>query len=220
MDIEGLGEALLELLVNHQLITTPADIYQLKAEQLAQLEGLGEKSAGNLIAAIEKSKSNPLYRLIFGLGIRQIGQKAAKQLAEEFGTMENLMNATLEQLDQLDGFGGVMAKSVIDFFALEKSRELIRHLETSGVNMADEPSAEKKDSRFAGMTFVLTGTLPTYKRNEAAEIIEGFGGKTSSSVSKKTTYLLAGEDAGSKLTKAQSLGIKIIDEEAFREMIL
>ena len=217
MDIEGLGEAVVEVLVNEKLIKNVADIYYLKAVDVLSLERFAEKSANNLIEAIEKSKENDLAKLLFAFGIRHIGQKAAKLLAVNFGTMEKIMSASKEEILLIDGFGEIMAESVVEFFSLEPTKKMIEELENAGVNMTS--LAEVKDNRFQEMTFVLTGTLPTMSRNEASEIIEGFSGKTSSSVSKKTTYVLAGEDAGSKLTKAQSLGITIINEDEFKEMI-
>lgn len=217
MDIEGMGDAVLEKLVSNGLLTKASDIYTLKKEDFMTLEGFKDKSSQNLVEAVEASKKNDLAKLIFALGIRHVGQKAGKLLAEHFGTMQALAAASVEELTAIDGFGGIMAQSVADFFALEQSKKEIEALAALGVNMAS--LKEKADSRFEGMTFVLTGTLPTYSRNEASEIIEKFGGKTSSSVSKKTSCVLAGEDAGSKLVKAQSLGIKIISEEEFNEMI-
>ncbi len=219
MDIDGLGPAVLELLVNNDLICQVNDLYTLEKAQLSELEGLGDKSADNLLAAIAASKENDLYRVIFGLGIRHIGQKAAKLLANHFGTMDAMMNATAEDIAAIDGFGEIMAQSVVAFFALAPSRELVGRLAACGVNMSVQRD-ESADARFAGMTFVLTGTLPSLKRDEAAAIIEKFGGKTSSSVSKKTSVVLAGEEAGSKLTKAQQLGIRIINEDEFREMLI
>lgn len=218
MDIEGLGPAVLEQLVDAGLITAAYDLYRLDLDAVAALEGLGEKSAENLRLAIEKSKENDLYRVIYALGIRHVGEKAAKLLANQFGSMDALMKATEEQLCAIDGFGEIMAKSVASYFTLPGSLYFIEQLCAAGVNMEAEQTAAE-DQRFAGMTFVLTGTLPTLKRDEAAALIEARGGKTSSSVSKKTTVVLAGEEAGSKLTKAQSLGIRIIDEAAFREML-
>ena len=181
------------------------------------LEGFKDKSSQNLVDAIENSKKNDLAKFIFALGIRHVGQKAGKILAEHFGTMENLVNADLTALKSIEGFGDIMAQSVLDFFALEQSANEIEAFASYGVNM--NSLKEKIDNRFEGKTFVLTGTLPTYSRNEASEIIEKFGGKTASSVSKKTSYVLAGEDAGSKLVKAQTLGVTIISEEEFNEMI-
>ena len=217
MDIEGMGDAVLEKLVTNGFLSKPSEIYTLKKEDFMTIEGFKDKSSQNLVDAIEKSKKNDLSKLVFALGIRHVGQKAGKILAEHFGTMENIMNADLEQLTAIDGFGGIMAQSVADFFALEQSKHEIEALAAYGVNM--KSLTEKIDNRFEGKVFVLTGTLPTYSRNEASEIIEKFGGKTASSVSKKTSYVLAGEEAGSKLVKAQSLGVTIINEEEFNEMI-
>ncbi len=217
MDIEGMGDAVLEKLVANGLLTKASEIYTLKKEDFMTLEGFKDKSSQNLVDAIEKSKSNDLAKLVFALGIRHVGQKAGKILSEHFETMENIMNASLEDIASIEGFGGIMAKSVADFFALEQSKREIEALAAYGVNMASQK--EKIDNRFEGKTFVLTGTLPTYSRIEASEIIEKFGGKTASSVSKKTSYVLAGEEAGSKLVKAQSLGITILSEEEFNEMI-
>ncbi len=217
MDIEGMGDAVLEKLVSSGLLSKASEIYTLKKEDFMTLEGFKDKSSQNLVDAIEKSKQNDLAKLVFALGIRHVGQKAGKILAEHFETMENLMNADLEKLTAIEGFGGIMAQSVVDFFALEQSKREIEALAALGVNMASQK--EKIDNRFEGKTFVLTGTLPTYSRNEASEIIEKFGGKTASSVSKKTSYVLAGEEAGSKLVKAQTLGVTIISEEDFNEMI-
>lgn len=217
MDIEGLGESNIELFVNSGLIKTPADIYSLTAEQIIPLDRMAEQSANNLVKAIAVSKENDLSKLIFALGIRHIGQKAAKLLSEHFGTMTAVMNASFDDIMTIDGFGEIMAKSVVDYFAMPESLELIDRLMGAGLNM--KSLKEIKDMRFAGKTFVLTGTLPTYKRSEAAAIIEGFGGKTASSVSKKTDFVLAGEDAGSKLQKANDLGITVINEEEFKNMI-
>ncbi len=217
MDIEGMGDAVLEKLVSCGLLTKASDIYTLKKENFMTLEGFKDKSSENLINAIENSKKNDLSKLVFALGIRHVGQKAGKLLADHFGTMQAIMQADVEALCGIDGFGGIMAQSVADFFALGQSRSEIEALAALGVNM--NSLREKIDNRFEGKTFVLTGTLPTYSRNEAGEIIEKFGGKTASSVSKKTDYVLAGESAGSKLTKAQSLGVTIITEEQFNEMI-
>ncbi len=217
MDIEGLGPAVVELLLEQDLVHHPYDLYTLKEEQIASLERMGEKSAENLIAAISCSKEQDLYRLIFGLGIRHIGAKAAKLVADKMRTMDAILNATVEDFTAIDGFGEIMAQSLFDFLSLPESRQLIECFKELGLNM--QSKTEITDTRFEGMTFVLTGTLPTYKRNEAAAIIEKFGGKTSSSVSKKTTYVLAGEEAGSKLDKANALGVKVIDEAEFLKMI-
>ncbi|NLA76233.1 MAG: NAD-dependent DNA ligase LigA, partial [Clostridiales bacterium] len=207
MDIEGLGDAVLEALTSNGLIKTAADLYTLSAPDVAALERMGEISALNLINAVESSRDNDLWRLIYALGIRHIGQKAAKLLAAKFGSAEKIMSASREELVSIDGFGGIMADAVISFFSLEQSVSLVNELAALGVNMKNK--SETTDSRFSGMTFVLTGALTDYTRDEASEIIEKLGGKTSSSVSKKTTFVLAGEDAGSKLRKAQELGIRI-----------
>lgn len=217
MDIEGLGPAVLEQLLNAELIKNIDDLYSLDYKRVAELERTGEKSVNNLKTAIEKSKQNDLARLIFAFGIRHIGSKAAALISENFGSMEAVLNATEADFEAIDGFGAVLAKSAYEFFALSETRAMIDRLRERGVNM--KSLKEVKDNRFAGMTFVLTGTLPTYSRSEASAIIEGFGGKTSSSVSKKTTYVLAGEDAGSKLDKANKLGVTVIDENEFNEMI-
>ena len=217
MDIEGLGEAVLEVLVEKDMLRNAADIYNLDYEKIAALDRMGEKSAENLRNAVEKSKENDLGKLVFALGIRHIGQKAAALLAEHFLTMDALETASREEILAIDGFGEVMADSVVQFFALAQSRELIDALTAAGVNMRSKK--EIVDNRFEGKTFVLTGTLPTMTRSEASKIIESFKGKTASSVSKKTDFVLAGEDAGSKLTKAQQLGVTIISETEFQEMI-
>ena len=219
MDIEGLGPAILETFVNNNLIEKTEDIYLLNYDKIASagLEGFKEKSINNIITSIEKSKQNDLGKLIFALGIRHVGAKAGSLLANHFKTVNAIMEASAEDILQIDGFGKIMAESVVDFFKNEKSRELIKSLAQSGVNM--ESQSVVKDARFEGKTFVLTGTLPTLKRAEASAMIESFGGKTSSSVSKKTSYVLAGEEAGSKLDKANALGIPVITEEEFMEMI-
>ena len=217
MDIEGLGPAVVSLLLEKELIHHPYDLYTLNVSDLTSLERMGDKSAQNLISAIENSKDNDLYRLIFGLGIRHIGAKAAKLVADKMQNMDAILNATAEDFMSIDGFGEIMAKSLAEFLALPESRELIGKFKDLGLNMQSKTLIT--DTRFEGMTFVLTGTLPTYKRSEAAAIIEGFGGKTASSVSKKTTYVLAGEETGSKLDKANALGVAVIDEAEFNEMI-
>jgi len=217
MDIEGLGPAVLEQLVDEGLVSRIDDLYTLDREAISVLEGKGERSAENLIEAIEASKQADLSRLLFALGIRHIGQKAAKLLAQRFGTMQAVMAASYEDVVAIDGFGAVMAENVVRFFSLEPTRRLIERLEELGINM--ESNTAQVDQRFAGMTFVLTGTLPTMTRDQASALIEQYGGKTSGSVSKKTSVVLAGEDAGSKLRKAQELGIRIIDQAEFEAMI-
>ena len=218
MDIDGLGPAVLEQLVGENLIKSPADLYRLEASQLISLERMAEKSANNLVAAVEKSKENELYRLVFALGIRNIGLKAAKLICENFATIDDIMNASAEDFEKIEGFGSVMAQSVQGYFALESTRELIDELKQLGLKM--KPSEQKpKGGLLEGKTFVLTGTLPNMKRSEAAKLIEAHGGKTSSSVSKKTSFVVAGEEAGSKLTKAQSLGITILSEQELLDML-
>ena len=213
-----MGTAVLETFVNEGMIKTAADIYTLDRDKIASIERMGEKSADNLIAAAEKSKKNDLARLIYALGIRHIGQKAGALLSDRFGTMDSLINATAEEIAEIEGFGLIMAKSVEEFFSHEESRKLIEDLKALGVNM--ESQKKIVDMRFEGKTFVLTGTLSTYTRSEATKIIESFGGKASGSVSKKTSYVLAGEDAGSKLKKANDLGVTVISEEEFAQMIM
>ncbi len=217
MDIESLGEAVVETLVDEGLISGVEDIYNLKAEDLMSLEHFARKSAENLVKAVADSKQNDLYKLIFGLGIRHIGRKSAKLLSEHFITMDALQAASVEEIAQIEGFGDIMAESVRQYFAMPQTLELIEKLKELGLNM--KSLKEIQNDKFAGKTFVLTGTLPTYTRNEAAAIIESLGGKVSSSVSKKTSYVLAGEDAGSKLKKANDLGVEVIDEEAFNRMV-
>lgn len=217
MDIEGLGPAMLEQLLDAELIHNIVDIYDLDYEKVASLERTGEKTVENLKNAIEKSKENDLSKLLFALGIRHIGAKAGKLLSEHFGDIDAILNASADDFEKIEGFGSILAQSAADFFSLNDTKEMIDRLKVLGVNT--KSLKEVKDNRFAGVTFVLTGTLPTYQRSEAAAIIESFGGKTSSSVSKKTSIVLAGEDAGSKLTKANQLGIKVINEQEFNELI-
>ncbi|HJJ11057.1 MAG TPA: NAD-dependent DNA ligase LigA [Clostridiaceae bacterium] len=218
MEIDGLGYSIIEQLLDRKLINNIADIYSLKLEDVASLKKNGKKFAQNLIDAIEKSKSNDLFKLITGLGIRHIGVKSAKNLARKFRTMNNLMNASIEELSVQNDVGEITAKSIYEFFREEQSIDLINKLKLAGVNM-ESLEEENTDNRFEGKTFVLTGALSKYSRDEASDIIEKLGGKTSGSVSKKTSYVLAGEDAGSKLTKAQNLGVTVITEEEFEEMI-
>lgn len=218
MDIDGLGPALLEQLLNAGLIKSFIDLYRLKAEPLAALDRMGKKSADNIIKAVEKSKSAEIYRLVYALGIRHIGEKAAKLLCEHFLSIDRLFEASVEEIAEIDGYGEIMAQSVYDYFRLEGTVHLISQLKELGVEMKPI-EAKAKEGMFLGKTFVLTGTLPTMSRKEASALIEQNGGKTSSSVSKKTDYVLAGEDAGSKLTKAQSLGITIISEDELLEML-
>ena len=217
MDIEGLGDALLNKLVEQNMIKTAADIYSLDFGKIAEMDKMGKKSAENLKKAIEKSKENDLSKLVFALGIRHVGAKAAKLLSYNFRDIDSIMNSSAEDISKIDGFGLVMAQSVVDFMSMPQSQKLIADLKAAGVNMKAEDT--HIDNRFLGKTFVLTGTLTKYTRSEASRIIENYGGKASSSVSKKTDYVLAGEAAGSKLAKATELGVKIINEDEFAEMI-
>lgn len=217
MDIEGLGDALLNKLVEQNMIKTAADIYSLNFDRIAEMDKMGKKSAENLKKAIEKSKENDLSKLVFALGIRHVGAKAAKLLSDNFRDIDSIMNSSAEDISKIDGFGLVMAQSVVDFMSMPQSQKLIADLKAAGVNMKAEDT--HIDNRFSGKTFVLTGTLTKYTRSEASRIIENYGGKASSSVSKKTDYVLAGEAAGSKLAKATELGVKIINEDEFAEMI-
>ena len=217
MDIEGLGPAVLEQLLGAGLIKNIGDIDELDYQKVRELERTGEKSVENLKGAIERSKGNDVARLIYAFGIRHIGSKAAALIAERFYDMESVLNAEKEDFEAIDGFGSVLALSAYEFFSLPETHTMIERLKNLGLNM--KSLKEVKDNRFAGLTFVLTGTLPTFSRSEASKLIESFGGKTSSSVSKKTSYVLAGDDAGSKLEKANRLGIEVIDEEKFKTMI-
>jgi len=216
MNIDGLGPAVVQLLVENKRIASSADLYYLDREALTELERMGEKSADNLLASIEKSKSNDLSRLLFGLGIRNVGQKAAVLICERFGSIDALMNAKTEEIAEIDGIGPVIAESLVRYFNQPQTAALIERFRAAGVNLTAE--VKEKGDTFAGLTFVLTGTLPTYTREQAKEIIEALGGKVSGSVSKKTSYVLAGEEAGSKLTKAQALGVPVIDEATFLNM--
>ena len=218
MEIDGLGFSIIEQLYDKKLISGIADIYDLKLEDVASLKKNGKKFAQNLIDAIEKSKQNDLSKLLTGLGIPHVGAKTAKNLSRNYRSIDNLMNASMESLSMQSDLGEIMANSIYEFFHEEQSIDLINKLKSAGVNM-QSLEEESDDKRFEGMTFVLTGALSKYSRNEASDIIEKFGGKTSGSVSKKTTYVLAGEDAGSKLTKAQSLGVTVITEDEFENMI-
>ena len=217
MDIEGLGISVCESLINSGLVGSPAELYYLDAQSVAALDRMGKKSAENLIAAIQKSKQAGLAKLLCAFGIRQVGQKAAKTLAQQFKTLDRLMDATELELLAVNDIGAITAASIKEWFELPQSQHQIKLLREAGVSF--ESIDTVKDTRFAGMTFVLTGELTNYKRDEAAAIIESFGGKSSSSVSKKTSIVLAGENAGSKLQKARDLGVKVIDETEFEEMI-
>lgn len=217
MDIEGLGISVCETLIKSGLVKSAADLYYLKKEQVQELERMGKTSAENLLAAIERSKQAGLSRLLCAFGIRQVGQKAGKVLASYFPDLDSLMQADVQALTQIPDIGEITARFIVDWFENPQSQHLIKMLREAGLSF--ESKEEKKDSRFAGMTFVLTGTLQSFTRDEASAIIESFGGKSSSSVSKKTSYVLAGENAGSKLTKAESLGVRIISEDEFAQLI-
>ena len=223
MDISGCGQSTVDSLLEHGYIKDIADLYELKnrREDLIESGAIGRtKSVDNLLAAIEKSKENDIDRLITGIGIRNVGRRASKALVRKFSSIDELENASYEDLLDLHEFGEKMATDIIKFLSESSYKDLMNRLKIAGVNTVSKVLESKVDSRFEGMTFVITGTLPTLKREEAASLVESFGGKVSSSVSKKTTYLLAGEKAGSKLTKAESIGVKVIDEDKFKQMIL
>lgn len=218
MDIEGLGPAILEQLLQAGLVSSPADLYTLETKQLQKLDRFGKKSAENLVASVERSKGNDLYRLVYALGIPHIGAKAAQVLCGAFPTMDQLQEASEEELAQIEGFGGIMAKEVAAFFQKDSAKELVARLKELGVNM-EARRQETQSAALAGSTFVLTGTLPTMSRKEATQLIESHGGKVTSSVSKKTSYVLAGEEAGGKLDKARQLEIPILTEEELLRML-
>ena len=217
MDIDGVGPAVLQQLIESGLVSNPADLYDLRAEQLEGLDRMGKKSAQNTVDAIARSKENDLWRLIFALGIRQVGAKAAKILATHFGSMDGLRRATAEELTEIDDVGAVTADYITHWMQSDQAADLLARLQKAGVNM--ECHQELVDRRFAGMTFVLTGALTRFTREEAGEMIELRGGKVSSSVSKKTTYVVAGENAGSKLKKAGELGVSVLSEEEFLALL-
>ncbi|MBD9158339.1 MAG: NAD-dependent DNA ligase LigA, partial [Clostridiales bacterium] len=217
MNIDGLGESIIKQLLDKNLISNMADIYTLQFEEIASLKKNGQKFASNLINSINASKQNDLSRLITAFGIRHVGTKASKILAKKYKNIDNLMEATSEELALIDDIGPIVANSIREFFLQDQTIDLINKLKEAGVNMQYEEDII--DNRFDGKIFVLTGSLENYTRKEAGDLIEKFGGKVSGSVSKKTDYLLAGEDAGSKLTKAQSLGITILTEKEFGNMI-
>lgn len=218
MNIEGMGYKIVEQLVDRKLITNIADIYDLRLEDIASLKKNGKKFAKNLIDAIEKSKNQDLSNLITSFGIRHVGKKMAKALARKYKTLDNLIEASVEDLVSKDDVGEVIAKSIHEFFNEQQTKDLIQRLKNAGVN-TESLEQGTIDNRFEGMTFVLTGTLEKYSREQASDIIESFGGKTSASVSKKTNFVLAGEEAGSKLVKAEKLGVRVISEQEFEDMI-
>ncbi len=221
MNIDGLGPAIIDTLLEKGLIKGIADLYFLhdKKDELVNMDRMGKKSVEKLLKSIEKSKNNNIDRLLFGFGIRHIGLRAAQLLSENYDSIDEIKNASVESIQSIPEFGEKMAKSVVIFFNQDQTIDTLEKLGAAGVNLKSAGKREIKDNRFEGLTFVLTGTLPTLSRNEASDIIESFGGKTSSSVSKKTDYVLAGEEAGSKLEKAKSLNVKIIDEAEFNKMI-
>ena len=217
MDIDGLGPAVMNQLIESGLVKTAADLYGLRAEEIAQLDRMGAKSAQNAVEAIAKSRENDLWRLLFALGIRQVGEKAAKVLAAHFGSFDALANASEEELTAIDDVGPITARYLREWLESPQSKDLIARLKVAGVNM--ESRTKPVDSRFAGQTFVLTGALTRFTRDEAAEMIEQRGGKAAGSVSKKTTCVVAGENAGSKLKKAQELQIPVLTEEEFLALL-
>lgn len=217
MDIDGCGPAVVQQLIDSGMVSNPADLYSLESEKVAKLERMGKKSADNLLSAIERSKSNDLSRLIFGLGIRQVGEKAAKVLASHFRTLDALCAAEVEELTDIDDVGGVTARCVVEYLSSPQAKDLLARLKAAGVNM--ESTAELVDDRFAGMTFVLTGSLSRFDRKTAQALIEERGGKAAGSVSKRTTYVVAGEAAGSKLKKAGELGIPVLTEDEFAKIL-
>jgi DNA ligase (NAD+) len=216
MNIEGVGGKLVKALLENKLIHDASDLYYLSKEEIASLDRMGEKSADNFISSIQASKEMGLARLIFALGIRHIGEVASGELANKFGSIDALFEATEEEIKEIGDFGDVMAKSVVDFFNKPETKYIVEHLKDAGVKTTEEIKELSND--FEGLTFVLTGTLENMTRDEASDMIKARGGKVSSSVSSKTSYVLAGEAAGSKLTKAQALGVKIIDKEEFLNM--
>ena len=218
MDIEGLGEQLVEQLVDRGLVTTPADFYRLGLTALAELDRMAQKSAQNVLDALDKSKSTTLARFIYALGIRHVGESTAKSLARHFGQLDALLQANEAQVLEVDDIGPVVAKSILDFLSDPLNRELIEQLRAAGIHW-DEHAVERRVLHLAGQTFVLTGTLPTLKRDEAQAMIEAAGGKVAGSVSKKTNYVVAGDDAGSKLAKAEALGVAVIDEAALMKLL-
>jgi DNA ligase (NAD+) len=218
MDIEGLGEQLVEQLVDRGLVTTPADFYKLGLVALSELERMAEKSAQNVLDALTVSKSTTLPRFIYSLGIRHVGESTAKTLARHFGTLDAFMAAGEEEMLAVEDVGPVVAQSILGFLHDPLNRELIAQLRAAGVHW-DESAVERQSQHLNGKTFVLTGTLPNLKRDEAQALIEAVGGKVSGSVSKKTSYVVAGEEAGSKLEKAEALGVPVLDEEGLLKLL-
>jgi DNA ligase (NAD+) len=219
MDIEGLGPSIVAKLIENKLINNISDIYYLNYDDIFSLENFKEKSTGNLLEAIQESKKKPLSRLIFALGIRFVGSHTADLLAHNFGDLDRLMEADFEEIQAIKEIGPRIAESVVDFFDEEQNLAVIERLKSAGLNMGGGKRQVQEKEAFSGKTFVLTGKLEDYSRDEAGSIIEGFGGKVTSSVSKNTNMVLAGRDAGSKLEKARNLDIKIIDEKEFKDMV-
>jgi len=218
MDIEGMGEAIVAQLVDKQMVASYGDIYILKHEELAGLERMADKSAANLISAIEKSKSNAFNRLVYGLGIRHVGVRSAWILASRFRSLERLANSTIEELQSIHEIGPVMAESIFNFFRTEENKKVIEKLRYNGVNMKEDKSS-LKSKNLEGKTFVVTGSLESFSRSEVEELIRKSGGNASSSVSKNTDYVIAGKDPGSKFEKAKELGVKTINEAEFKKLI-
>jgi DNA ligase (NAD+) len=219
LDVEGLGEKLVDQLVDGDVVHTPADLYKLGLAKLAALERMADKSAQNVVDAIEKSKHTTLARFIYGLGIRQVGESTAKDLAKHFGALDALMEADQTQLSLVPDVGPIVTASILEFFRQPHNREVVEQLRAAGVTWKEGAPAAVVSSKIAGKTFVLTGTLPNLSREDAKEMIEAQGGKVSGSVSKKTDYVVAGAEAGSKLTKAQELGVNVIDEDALKQLL-
>jgi DNA ligase (NAD+) len=219
MDIEGLGDRLVDQLVDSGIVHTPADLYKLGVAALAELERMADKSAANVVAAIDKSRKTTLARFIFALGIRHVGEATAKELARHFGALDALMSADEAQLLEAEDVGPVLAQSIRQFFAEPHNREVIAQLRAAGVQWVEGTPERAAAGELQGLTFVLTGTLPSLSREDAKELIEKHGGKVSGSVSKKTNYLVAGTEAGSKLDRAGELGVPVIDEQQLKEML-
>jgi DNA ligase (NAD+) len=219
MDIEGLGEKLVDQLVDADIVRTPADLYKLGVAALAELERMAEKSAANVVAGIDRSRHATLGRFIYALGIRHVGEATAKDLASHFGSLEALANADEAALLEVRDVGAVLAQSIRQFFAEAHNREVIAQLRAAGVQWVDTEPRRTPAGRLAGLVFVLTGTLPTLSREDAKELIERHGGKVAGSVSKKTHYVVAGSDAGSKLDRATELGVSVLDEQQLKELL-
>jgi len=216
--LDGLGEAIIDQLVDHKMVDNPADLYFLKTGQFAELERMAEKSAANLIAAIEASKKRDLWRLIFSLGIRQVGAKMAQTLETRFENIDELMTADKDTLEKIHDTGPVAAENIVAFFKLERNRQLIARLKKAGVNCTAGGKKQEGKVKLAGKIFVLTGTLADYSRTEAEELIRKLGGRTAESVSKKTSFVIAGAEPGSKLAKAKELGVPVLNEDEFNAL--